>query len=213
MKATTKSVRIGVLAAIALSVMSSCVSIPAKLQGDYADISPARVQTDMFGSNIRWGGVLVETRNEKDRTCFEILSHSLDRTMRPRDEDSTAGRFIACTNGFHDPEVYAKGRDITVTGQIRNLEVRKIEDFDYRYPVVEIKDMVLWEERENVVVYNQFHDPFYYPYFWGRPYWGWDPYFWGYYPYYRYPWPAVGPRNTVPQRAPHRDSSANKLNR
>jgi len=194
------------------------MSIPARLQGEYADISPASVQPVMFGSSVRWGGVLVETRNEKDRTCFEILSRALDRTMRPKVEDRSSGRFLACTNGFHDPEVYAKGRDITVTGQIQKVEMRKIEDFDYRYPVVEIKDMVLWEERENIVVYNHFHDPFYYPYFWGRPFWGYDPYFWGSpywgnYPYFHYRWSPVGPRKAGPKKAPHGDSSANKPKR
>jgi outer membrane lipoprotein len=205
MQTTLKCTWFSVLATVGVSVLSSCASVPTQLQGEYANISPAHVQADQFASNVRWGGVLVETRNEKDRTCFEVLSRALDRTMRPLSEDRTEGRFIACTGGFHDPEVYAKGRDVTITGTIRNLEEHKIEAFDYRYPVVEITDMVLWEERDNVVVYNQFYDPFYDPYFWGYPYWGYYPY---YYPYYRHPWPYAGPRI-----APRGNSTANKRGR
>jgi len=170
------------IAALAcLTLLSACTTIPEQLQGDYAEISPARVQPDVFGANIRWGGVLVDTRNEADRTCFEILSRELDRYMRPTTDDKTAGRFIACTEGFYDPEVYSKGREVTVTGQITGTEQRKIEEFDYRYPVLEVTDMVMWEKRKTVIRYDGFYDPFYYPYYWGHPYYG------GYYPYYRYP--------------------------
>jgi len=190
---TMKNPLLNLLTAVGTTLITACVSIPAQLQGDYADVSPARVQPDVFGTNVRWGGVVVDTRNEKDRTCFEVLSRSLDSSMRPKDEDQTAGRFIACTNGFHDPEVYAKGREVTITGQIRNVEMRKIEEFDYRYPVVEISNLVLWEERKDVIIYDRYYDPFYYPYFWGGPAWGW-------YPYYRYPHPA-------PYHGPHQMST------
>jgi len=183
MKTTAKNAFTGFLTAITVTLVAACTSIPTQLQGEYAEVSPADVQPDVFGSSVRWGGVLVDTRNEKDRTCFEVLSRELDRSMRPRPEDRTAGRFIACTSGFHDPEIYANGREVTITGQIKNVETRKIEEFDYRYPVLEITDLVLWEERDDVIVYDGFYDPFYYSYFW----WGYP--YWGYYPYYRYPGP------------------------
>jgi outer membrane lipoprotein len=206
MKMTVKCTWLSLLAAVAASSLSSCASIPTQLQGEYAEISPALVQPHLLGSKVRWGGVLVDTRNETDRTCFEVLSRALDRTMRPLAEDNSKGRFIACTDGFYDPEVYAKGRSVTITGKIENLEERKIEAFDYRYPVVAITDLVLWEERENVIV-NQYYDPFYYPFFWGHPYWG------IYYPYYRHPWPYAGPRNAGPREAPRSDSTTNKRDR
>ena len=181
------------------AILTSCTSVPAQLQGEYTDVSPASIQPDLFGSSVRWGGVLVETRNEQNRTCFEVLSRQLDRYMRPLMEDTTLGRFIACTNGFHDPEVYAKGREVTVVGQIQSIEDRKIEEFAYRYPVLEVADLVLWEKRRTVLHYNNY-DPFYYPYYWGRPYWGGY-----YYPYYRYPGYGFGigggyayPRETEP---------------
>ena len=185
----------GLLAVAAAVLFSACTSIPTQLQGEYADISPARVQPELFGSNVRWGGVLVNTSNEEDRTCFEVLSRTLDKYLRPKQEDTTAGRFLACTNGFHDPEVYAKGREVTVTGQLQNVEVRKIEAFDYRYPVLEITNMVLWEERQDVIIYDHYYDPFYYPYYWGNPYWG-------YYPYYRYPGPHYGPHVSTRKTTP-----------
>lgn len=171
------------LAALAALGMGGCVAVPSQLAGEYAELSPARVQPSDFGTAVRWGGVLVDTRNESDRTCFEVLSRDLDRYMRPIvDDDRTAGRFIACTNGFHDPEIYSEGREVTITGVVQSLEDRRIEEFDYRYPVLEITDSVLWEKRRTVMMYRPYHDPFYNPYYWGNPYWG-------HYPYYLYPSP------------------------
>ena len=173
--------RLGVFAALLVSALAACTAVPVQLEGEYADLSPARVGTTEFGTAVRWGGVLVDTRNESDRTCFEVLSRVLDRYQRPLvNDDYTEGRFIACTNGFHDPEIYSKGREVTITGVVQNLEQRQIEEFDYRYPVVEIDNLVLWETRKTVMMYRNYYDPFYYPYYWGG-----GPY-WGYYPYYRY---------------------------
>ena len=203
MKTIVRKTFTGLLTAITVAAVAACTSIPTQLQGEYTEVSPARVQPDVLGSKVRWGGVLVDTRNEKDRTCFEVLSRDLDRSMRPQAEDSTAGRFIACTNGFHDPEIYAKGREVTITGQIQDVEMRKIEEFDYRYPVLEITDLVLWEQRKDVIVYDGFYDPFYYPYFWSHPYWG-------YYPYYRYPGPYSGSFHMRTRPAPRGASAAIK---
>jgi outer membrane lipoprotein len=173
------------LTVIGVSLLAACTSVPTQLQGEYTEVSPSRVQPATYGTDVRWGGVLVDTRNEEDRTCFEVLSRELDKYMRPKVEDRTAGRFIACTQGFHDPEVYAKGREVTVVGEIKNVERRKIEEFDYQYPMLAVNDLVLWQKRKRVMVYNNHYDPFYYPYYWGRPYGG-------YYPYYRRPGSYMG---------------------
>ncbi len=128
---------------------------------------------------------MVATRNEQSKTCFEVMSRELDKYMRPKSsDDTTMGRFIACTEGFHDPEIYQQGREVTVTGQIQSIEERKIEQFDYRYPVVAVTDMVLWQKRKTVMRYDNFYGGGYYPYYWGGgPYWG---------GYYRYPGVGFG---------------------
>ena len=168
--------------------VSACTTIPEQIQGTYSEVSPARVDPAVFGSAVRWGGTIIAAENEENSTCFEVLSRDLDKYLRPRLEDQTAGRFIACKPGFYDPEVYKHGREVTVTGHIRNIEVRQVDEFNYRYPVVDVDNLVLWEVREEVVVIDNPYDPFYYPY-WGGPYWGYYPY------YYRgsYPYPMHGP--------------------
>lgn len=167
---------------IAVLAVSACTTVPEQIQGSYADISPARVEPAVFGSPVRWGGTIIDSKNQESSTCFEVLSRSLDKYLRPKLEDQTAGRFIACKQGFYDPEVFARGREVTLTGHIRNIEVKQVDEFNYRYPVVDVDDLVLWEVREEVLVIDHPYDPYYYPYYWGHPYWGYYPYHRGYYP-------------------------------
>jgi len=179
--------RIAQLAAVTL-LFSACTTIPEQLQGSYAEISPARVEPSVYGSSVLWGGVIIDAKNKENDTCFEILSREMDKYRRPLVEDRTSGRFIACKPGFYDPEVFAKGREVTITGTIRNIEARQIDEFSYRYPVLDIDELVLWEVRQDVLVYNNY-DPFYYPYYWG--------YGFGYgYPYHRYPYYGGFPRHS-----------------
>jgi len=169
---------IAILAALAIS---GCTTVPEQIQGDYADISPARVEPSLFGKPVRWGGTIIDATNEEDSTCFEVLSRELDKYLRPRLEDRTAGRFIACKPGFYDPEVYAPDREVTLTGRIRNIEVRQVDEFDYHYPVIDVDQLILWEVRQEVLVIDYPYDPFFYPYWYG-PYWGPYPYYRHYYP-------------------------------
>lgn len=170
--------------AILIFVVSGCTTVPEQIQGDFREVSPARVDPGVFGSDVRWGGIILNTNNSGSQTCFEILSRELDKFLRPELEDHTAGRYIACKDGFHDPLVFTKGREVTMTGSIENIEVRKLDDFDYRYPVMDVDHLVLWQKRRTVIVHRGFYDPW----MWGGRrgwYGGWYG-GWGH-PYYR-PW-------------------------
>ena len=167
---------------IVILALSACTTIPEQIQGEFTEISPARVEPGVFGSNVRWGGVILDSKNRDNGTCFEILSRDLDKYLRPRVEDQTAGRYIACKSGFHDPAVFTKGREVTMTGSVQAIETRKLDDFDYRYPIMEVDNLVLWQKRRNIVVYRGFNDPFYDPWYWRGPYWG-------HFPYHRRPFP------------------------
>lgn len=169
---------------IVLLAVSACTSIPEQIQGNYSEVSPARVEPGVYGTEVRWGGVILDAKIKEEATCFEVLSRDLDKYLRPKVEDRTAGRYIACKPGFHDPEVFSKGREVTLTGRIRDVETRQVDEFDYRYPVLDVDELVLWEKRKTVVVHQGYHDPFYYGPYWHQP--------WGYYPYYRYPYAPHG---------------------
>ena len=167
-----------VITLMAVLALSACTTVPEQIQGEYSSLTPARVDPGVLGSSVRWGGVILGSRVEQGQTCFEVLSRELDKYLRPQQEDYTDGRFIACKEGFQDPLVFSQGREITVTGAIRNIQVGKVEDFSYTFPVVDVDTLVLWEKRRRVTVYRGYNDPWHYRY----PYWGWGyyrPYYWG----------------------------------
>ena len=155
--------------------LTACTSIPEQLRGDYPELRPENSDSDKINTQVRWGGVILETRPEEDHTCFEILSRRLQRSMRPANVDQTEGRFIACKRGFYDPEVFKKEREVTLTGKIIHIDTRQVGEFDYRFPIVDIEFMALWPiRRDTVVFYGSYR-----PYYWHYPYYG---------PYWRYPY-------------------------
>jgi len=162
---------------ISILLLSSCTSIPEQLKGDYLSLTPKNTTGNNLETPVRWGGVILETKPEADFTCLEILAKQLQTSMRPVTSDQADGRFIACKPGFYDPEVFEKGREVTVTGKIIHMDVRKVGDYDYHFPVVDIEFMILWPKRRDRVFYD--YAGMYQPYYWQYPYYG---------PYRRYPY-------------------------
>jgi outer membrane lipoprotein len=177
------------LLAAATVTLGACATIPKPLEGNFAPVTTAGAQQGgAGGTKVRWGGEIIKTEPGPQETCFYILSKTLDSQARPTgDKADNQGRFVACREGFYDPEVFTRGREISVTGTIHGTVSQKVGDFDYAYPRVEADVVYLWPKR---VVYNYppgYYDPFWGPGFgpyWGGPYWGgWGGYGgYGYYP-------------------------------
>lgn len=165
--------------ATAVATLAACATVPQPLQGTYTQVTSVSAQQESNGASgaqVRWGGQIIETKPGPQETCFYVLQRPLDDQARPKEENSnseTQGRFVACRAGFYDPEVFSRGRDITVTGVIQGNMSEKIGDYNYAYPRVEANVVYLWPHR---VVTN--YGPGWYDPFWG-PYWGpgWGP--WG----------------------------------
>jgi len=161
-----------------VSLVTGCASVPGPLAvGRFVDVTPQAAQAGQFvGQRVRWGGIIASTETGERETCFEVVSRPLDSSARPEQTDKSEGRFIACAWGFYDPSVYAQGREITVTGTIRNAVVRKVGDYDYRFPKVRAETVYLWPKRE---IYDRW-PPYYYGPYWYGPWPGryWYPYWW-----------------------------------
>lgn len=178
-----------VVAAVAMLGLAGCASIPAPLEGEFAEMpGPSATTPDQVGETFRWGGTLVETRPGESATCLELLARELDRSHRPVESDRALGRFRACHDGFLDPEIFAPGREVTVIGRLQGFESGSVGDYEYRFPRLETRSVYLWPER--VELDNRYYDPYfgpawryhawpYWPY--AGPYWiGRRPYFVGY---------------------------------
>lgn len=174
--------------AAALALLAGCATIPQPLAGNYTSVSTSSAQQGAArGTQVRWGGEIIKTEPGPQQTCFYLLSRPLDSQARPEAGTSGdhQGRFVACRNGFYDPEVFTRGREVTVTGTLNGTLTDKVGDYDYAYPRVEANVVYLWPKRQ---VYNGyrggygpgFYDPFWGPGFygpwgggWGYPYGGW----------------------------------------
>ncbi len=176
--------------ALGTVLLASCATVPKDLAGSYADISPQQAGNgSVSGASVRWGGQIIQTEPGHDHTCFYVLGKPLDSSdARPELSRDSTGRFVACRQGFYDPEVYAKGRAITVTGVLQGVVTRKVGDYEYPYPRVEAGAVHLWPVRMAYSrgYYSRWNDPF-----WGGPGW-WGPWGgWGYDPFWYAPAPVV----------------------
>jgi outer membrane lipoprotein len=165
-----------------LFLLSGCASnVPELIRNAPAgDLRVKEVQqqkdSNYTGSVVRWGGNIISVHNEADETQIEVLTRKLDKDGKPLEKSKSRGRFIASIPGFLEPEEYPKDRLITITGEVKEVIIKKVGTYPYPYPVVEVKAHHLWPEVRN---YPHHHDPFYDPYFYPYPF----PY-WHRYPYW-----------------------------
>lgn len=160
------------IAALALVLaFTGCATVPAPLQGNFSALAPgAAAQRDATGTTVRWGGTIAEVETLPGETCFQLVGRPLDEETRPIMSDRPEARFLACRQGFYEPQVFAKGRSLTITGRIVGYETRKVGAYDYRQPKVAADVVYLWPKRQQVYVVNDVY-PFY-------PYDPWPPMWW-----------------------------------
>ena len=150
------------------------------------------------GKLVIWGGKIIQTVNDVNSSAIYVLALPLDRSGQPVLYANTAGRFIASSKGFLDPEVYKNGRLVTVAGTVAGLESGAVQKANYTYPVLDIKQIHLWPVERRYYYYPYGYWYGYYPGWW---YWGWYPgWSWGWGWYYGGDWDRAyhysgGPRS------------------
>ncbi len=128
------------------------------------------------GQSVVWGGIIIETMARPADTLMIARQADLDFQKRPRNPDKSAGRFIIRYEGFLDPAIYSRDREVTVWGKVAGKEERPVGDFLYAYPVIEALDIRLWQKRIETRFYDDPWFPGFYPW---RPYRGYyRPYWW-----------------------------------
>lgn len=194
--------RVLLLSAVGALALGGCATIPQPLQGNFPPVSLDAARSGATNATqVRWGGEIIETQPREQQTCFFVLAEPLDSQARPRTSGDSLGRFVACKQGFYDPEVFAKGRELTVTGTLDGTIQHKIGQYDYTYPRVDANNVYLWPRRPLYIQrpYDPWGpwgpcDPFWSPWGCGWGY-GFGP---GYYP----PPVIVVPRQPPPPPPP-----------
>jgi outer membrane lipoprotein len=150
------------------AALTACATAPKPLQGQFSTLLPTDAANhDATGELVRWGGRIVSVEPRSQSSCFEIVGAPLASNGRPRDVDRSEGRFIACRNGFYDPQVFEAGREVTVSGRIDGSETHKVGDYDYHYPRVAADVVYLWPERRESDDYFMFRPSLSFGW-WGR---------------------------------------------
>jgi outer membrane lipoprotein len=143
-----------VLVAGLLCALAGCASVPKPLQGNFSPLTPlAATQRDATGEVVRWGGTLAVLEPLAGQTCFQIVGRPLSERSRPIASDRPGGRFIACRQGFYEPQIFTAGRSITVTGHVAGYETRRVGEYDFRQPKVAADVIYLWPKVEYATMY------------------------------------------------------------
>jgi outer membrane lipoprotein len=157
-----------------LLIAAGCASKPSSISlalVDDVSLAQARADGDAYlGSTVRWGGVVTEVENKADETWVFLVGRKLRDDEKPVTDGHSDGRFIANFSGFVDPEVYKPGRPLTVVGIIEGSTVRSIGEYDYRFPLVEVRDSHLWPDPSRTRVYYPPPPIWYYDMHYYRPY-------------------------------------------
>ncbi len=139
------------LASLAMVVSSACTTVSEQLKGEYSTLRPIDVSEQSLETQVRWAGVIFETRSQEDHTCFAVIARPVEKSMRPQSTNQSDGRFIACKSGYLDPEGLKVESEVTLTGRIFHIDKREIENNDYLIPIVEVDSMTLWPARHQLV--------------------------------------------------------------
>lgn len=127
----------------AVATLAAC-GAPKPIAAQFSPLSVADARRDgARGTVVRWGGTLVDTAQDADRTCFQVISHPLDQRARPVATDETGDRFIACAHGTFDPKAYAPGAAVTVVGTVGEVRNGRAGAADYAFPEVDAQSVDL----------------------------------------------------------------------
>jgi len=126
------------------------------------------------------GGIVLEARNDKGTGTLVVLQTPLSFREEPLSRDDSQGRIIVRAKGYVDPEVYSKGRRVTLAGMILGRVGTEEQGCLTTCLELESKELHLWPE------YRYVPEPYYYSPYYMRDDYLYDPFFYPPYPYYPY---------------------------
>lgn len=172
---------IGMMASIPVFLFGACTPVISTQLMDQVDrdvtYGSLAARPDEFrGKIVLLGGTIVQTVPKPKETEIEVVQKQTSSSGEPRLTDKSEGRFLVVVDRFLDPAIYQSGRDITVAGEVRGSEVRRLGEIDYRYPIITAQELHLWRRPAAPPAYPSYPYPFGYPAYWR----------WWHYPGYPY---------------------------
>lgn len=117
---------------------------------------------------VVWGGEIISTQNRQEGTVIEVLQKPLQYGHQPTSGDASGGRFLALYDGYLDSAVYSNGREVTVAGMVTGRRTQRLDEIDYVYPLITVKELHLWAElskeapvfHDHPRIHWRYHGPF-----------------------------------------------------
>jgi outer membrane lipoprotein len=174
-------------------ILPACAPVVSQQLRDRADVALPfaylmRNPQYYEGRTVIVGGYVLETHGGPEGSELTVLQAPLSSRQRPGASDLSQGRFVAQSSKWLDPEVFRKGRQVTVGGRVLGGTRQTPGDPTPSYPLIEAEEIYLWPQE--VVASSPYYGPdftFYYGYGYPYFYWQWGP-AWPYPgPYWHYP--------------------------
>lgn len=108
------------------------------------------------------GGYVVLVQNQKLQTRIEAVQAPLGIGQQPKSKDLSQGRLILIYDGFIDPEVYTKERQITVGGPLMGSSTTERQNHPYPYLRIRIEEIHLWPKPQPATLDPFWDDECYY---------------------------------------------------
>lgn len=168
--------RLLLLAVMATLFCSGCTTIISeqsrKLVDTDARFDKIREAPETYiGKHLLIGGRIASIRNSQSGAQLEIVQFELDYSGAPLNTFRSYGRFIATTTDYLEPLIYNRGAQITLVGEIKGKQTQRLDDMDYTYPVIAMREWYLWPDADQYAGYRfPPLSPQYDPYFYGYGY-------------------------------------------
>jgi outer membrane lipoprotein len=112
-----------------------------------------------IGKNILLGGRIANIRNSADGAQIEIVQFELTSQSYPEDTFLSYGRFLATNSSYMDPLIFKRGMLITLVGELKGKKTQRLDDMDYTYPVISMREWYLWPGSGSDSVCNTYPTP------------------------------------------------------
>ncbi len=125
------------------------------------------------GQTIILSGIIIEIKNTAEGTLLEILQMPANYRGKPTDIEESEGRFLTTVDRFLDPDIYTKGRSVTIAGEILGKRTQPLGKTEYAFPLVRAVEIYLWPVEKTYYPYRYY--PYWYPY---SSYYAFNRYYW-----------------------------------
>jgi outer membrane lipoprotein len=136
---------------VSILFISGCTAIisPESMKTVNTDVSFKTLKEapeSYIGKNILLGGRIAAVKNSQDGARIEIVQFELTTQSYPADTSLSYGRFLATNSSYMDPLIFRGGMLMTLVGEVKGKKTQRLDDMDYTYPVIAVKEWYLWPE-------------------------------------------------------------------